>query len=100
MRSVHSTGTSAEKKCEVLLRSLKLPFKRHAAGLPGRPDFILKAPRLALFIHGCFWHAHKGCKRAILPTSNADYWNLKIGRNRKRDRRVREALRKAGWRTA
>ncbi len=100
MRSVHSTGTSAEKKCEVLLHSLKLPFKRHPADLPGRPDFILKAPRLALFIHGCFWHAHKGCKRAVLPTSNVDYWKLKIDRNRKRDRRVREALRKAGWRTA
>lgn len=100
MRAVHSTGTSAESKCEVLLRSLKLPFKQHADDLPGRPDFILRASKLALFVHGCFWHAHKGCKSATLPSSNVDYWVRKIDRNRRRDRRVREALRKAGWRTA
>ncbi len=100
MRSVHSTGTGAEKKCEALLRSLKLSFKGHAAHLPGRPDFILRDCRLALFVNGCFWHAHKGCKNATLPSSNTDYWRLKIDRNRKRDRRVREALRKGGWRTA
>lgn len=100
MRSVHSTGTGAEKKCEALLRSLKLSFRRHAADLPGRPDFIVRDCRLALFVHGCFWHAHKGCKNATLPSSNTDYWHRKIDRNRKRDRRVREALRKVGWRTA
>jgi DNA mismatch endonuclease (patch repair protein) len=100
MRSVHSTGTGAEKKCELLLRSLKLSFRRKAPNLPGRPDFILREGRLAVFVHGCFWHAHKGCKNATLPTSNTDYWYRKIDRNRKRDRRVREALRKLGWRTA
>jgi DNA mismatch endonuclease (patch repair protein) len=56
MRSVHSTGTSAEKKCEALLRSLNLSFRRHVAHLPGRPDFILRDCRLALFVNGCFWH--------------------------------------------
>jgi DNA mismatch endonuclease, patch repair protein len=100
MRAVHSTGTSAERKCEVLLRSLKLRYRRHADDLPGRPDFALTAPRVALFVHGCFWHAHRGCKNAALPSSNVDYWSRKIDRNRKRDRRVQDALRKAGWRTA
>ena len=100
MRSVHSTGTGAEKKCEALLRSLKLSFRRHAAHLPGRPDFILREGRLALFVHGCFWHSHTGCNNATLPSSNTGYWHRKIDGNRKRDRRVREALRKAGWRTA
>lgn len=98
MRSVHSTGTGTEKKCEAVLRSLKLSFSRHAEDLPA--DFVLKNCRLALFVHGCFWHAHKGCKNATLPRSNSDYWDLKIDRNRKRDRRVREALRKLGWQTA
>jgi len=100
MRSVHSTGTGAEKKCEALLRSLKLSFRRNAAHLPGRPDFILRGCQLALFVHGCFWHAHKGCRNATLPSSNTDYWHRKIDRNRRRDKRVREALRKIGWRTA
>ena len=100
MRAVHSTGTGAEKKCEVILRALGLRFGRRTVTLPGRPDFILRASRLALFVNGCFWHAHEGCKNAALPKSNTDYWTRKIDRNRKRDRRVREALRKAGWRTA
>jgi DNA mismatch endonuclease, patch repair protein len=100
MRAVHSTGTTAENKCEALLRSLKLRFSQHPANLPGRPDFVLRKFRLALFVHGCFWHSHKGCKNATLPTSNVAYWTQKIGRNRRRDRRVRDALRKAGWRVA
>lgn len=99
MRAVHSTGTSAENKCEALLRSLRLRFTQHA-DLPGRPDFILRASKLALFVHGCFWHGHKGCKNSALPSSNLAYWVQKIDRNRRRDRRVCEALRKAGWRTA
>lgn len=100
MRAVHSAGTGAEQRSEALLRSLKLRYRLHAADLPGRPDFVLPASRLALFVHGCFWHAHGGCKNAALPSSNIDYWSRKIDRNRKRDRRVRDALRKAGWRTA
>lgn len=100
MRAVHSTGTTAERKCEYLLRSLRLSFRRNVGDLPGKPDFVLKSSRLAVFVHGCFWHAHKGCKNATLPTSNVDYWIKKIGRNRRRDRRVRDALRKAGFRTA
>jgi DNA mismatch endonuclease (patch repair protein) len=100
MRSVRSTRTGAERKCEALLRSLKLKFSQHASDLPGKPDFLLKESRLAVFVHGCFWHAHKGCKNSALPTSNVDYWSRKIDRNRRRDRRVRDTLRKAGWRTA
>lgn len=77
MRSVHSTGTSAEKKCEALLHSLKLSFRRNAAHLPGRPDFILRDCHLALFVNGCFWHAHQGCENATLPSSNTAYWASK-----------------------
>jgi DNA mismatch endonuclease (patch repair protein) len=83
-----------------MLRSLGLRFRRNVNELPGRPDFVLRDCDLALFVHGCFWHAHKGCKRAALPTSNVDYWARKIVGNSRRDRRVREALRTAGWRTA
>jgi DNA mismatch endonuclease (patch repair protein) len=100
MRSVRSTRTGAERKCEAVLRSLKLKFSQHAPDLPGKPDFLLKEFRLAIFVHGCLWHAHNGCKSAKLPTSNVDYWSRKIDGNRRRDRRVRDALRKAGWRTA
>jgi DNA mismatch endonuclease, patch repair protein len=100
MRAVHSSGTAPEKKCETMLRALKLKFSQHPPDLAGRPDFILRDSRLAIFVHGCFWHAHKGCKNSDLPSSNLEYWEKKIDRNRRRDRRVRDQLRKIGWRTA
>jgi DNA mismatch endonuclease, patch repair protein len=100
MRAVHSTGTTPEKKCESVLRFLRLTFSRHPARLVGRPDFVLQSHRLAIFVHGCFWHAHKGCKNSTLPASNVAYWVKKVDSNRRRDRRVRDELRKAGWRTA
>lgn len=99
MRAVHSSGTTPENKCETLLRTLRLKFSKHAPDLAGRPDFILRGSRLAIFVHGCFWHAHKGCKHAALPSSNVEYWVKKIDRNRRRDRRVRDQLRNIGWRT-
>jgi DNA mismatch endonuclease, patch repair protein len=100
MRSVRSTGTSAEQRCEAVLRSLKIKFTRNAANLPGKPDFVLKSSRLVVFVHGCFWHSHAGCKNAVVPSSNIEYWSGKLARNRRRDRRVRQAIRKLGWRTA
>jgi DNA mismatch endonuclease (patch repair protein) len=100
MRSVRSTGTSAERRCEAVLRSLKIKFTRNVANLPGKPDFVLKSSRLVVFVHGCFWHSHAGCKNAAAPTSNSEYWSAKLTRNRRRDRRVRQAIRRLGWRTA
>ena len=100
MRSVRSTGTGAEKRCEAILRSLKIKFTRNGTRLPGRPDFVLKSSRLAVFVHGCFWHSHVGCKNATPPTSNIEYWTAKLARNQRRDRRVRQAIRELGWRTA
>jgi DNA mismatch endonuclease (patch repair protein) len=100
MRSVRPTGTGAEQRCEAVLRSLKIKFTRNAANLPGKPDFVLKSSRLVVFVHGCFWHSHTGCKNAVPPTSNIEYWTQKLARNRRRDRRVLQAIRKLGWRTA
>ena len=99
MRAVRSTATGPERKFESILRALGLSFKRQAVTLPGTPDFLLRESKLVVFVHGCFWHAHKNCKRAILPASNTTYWNRKIEQNRRRDRRARTALRKKGWRT-
>ena len=100
MRSVRSSGTGAEQRCQALLEAMSVRFERHVATLPGKPDFVFPVSRMALFVHGCFWHSHKGCKHASLPESNVEYWTQKIQRNRRRDSRVRSALRKAGWHTA
>jgi DNA mismatch endonuclease (patch repair protein) len=99
MGAVHSSGTAAERSCEAILRSLKIKFRRNAESLPGKPDFVLSSSHLVIFVHGCFWHSHDGCKNATVPTSNTEYWSGKLVRNRRRDRRVREAIRKLGWRT-
>lgn len=100
MRSVGSKGTSAEKQLEQFLRTSKIRFRRNVETLPGCPDFVLSDSRAVVFVHGCFWHGHKGCKRATPPSSNVAYWKEKIQRNRQRDTRVRRHLRRAGWRTA
>lgn len=100
MRCVRTSGTSAEQSCEKLLRSLRIPYIKQFRGLPGRPDFLLRECNVALFVHGCFWHLHKGCKNAEMPRTNIDYWERKLGGNRRRDRRVRGELRAMGWRTA
>lgn len=100
MRAVKSEGTGAEKRCEVLLRTLGIRFRRHVESLPGRPDFLCQDANIAIFVHGCFWHGHKGCKHAALPTSNTEYWQEKIRRNERRDARVRKELRARGYCTA
>jgi DNA mismatch endonuclease (patch repair protein) len=75
-----------------------LRFRVHRRDLPGRPDIVLPKYRTVVFVHGCFWHGHKGCARAVLPKSNSEFWTEKIRRNRLRDRHVCAALKKLGWR--
>jgi DNA mismatch endonuclease (patch repair protein) len=100
MRAVRSSGTSPEKTCEHLMQIARIRYRKHPKNLPGHPDFILPNVGVAVFVHGCFWHGHKGCEHSSLPSSNVKYWTEKIGRNQRRDRRVLRWLRKAGWRTA
>jgi DNA mismatch endonuclease, patch repair protein len=67
--------------------------------LPGTPDLIFPKLRIALFVHGCFWHRHPGCKKASSPKSSVNFWNQKFARNMARDRENQEALSAQGWRT-
>lgn len=98
MRAVGSKGTSAELAVRDLIRPFGFRMRYNAPYLPGKPDIVIHALKLAIFVHGCFWHGH-GCKRgARSPRANAAYWAAKIARNRARDRRNAAALRKAGWR--
>ena len=75
-----------------------LRFRLHVARLPGKPDIVLPRYRTVVFVNGCFFHGHPGCKRATTPATNRAFWTRKIERNRARDADVRRALRKAGWR--
>ena len=97
MRRVPGRNSSAEMKVRKLLTRLGLRYRLHRKDLPGSPDVAMPGRKVALFVHGCFWHGHD-CKRgARMPKANADYWTAKIARNRARDIRSTEALEALGW---
>jgi len=97
MTKIRSTGTAPEKKLERLLSSLSYRYETHPTDVPGTPDAVLRRKKVAFFVNGCFWHAHRGCSRATIPKTNRLFWLKKICRNAKRDRGVRRALRGMGW---
>jgi len=99
MRAVKSRNTTPEMTVRRLVRSIAPGYRLHRPDVPGRPDIVYLGRRLAIFVHGCFWHGHQ-CKRgARMPKTNVSYWSAKIARNQDRDRRVRRQLKKDGWRT-
>lgn len=73
-------------------------FRLHRRDLPGTPDIAMPGRRIAIFVHGCFWHAHQGCKYAKTPSTRADFWSAKLRANVERDRRVSDELTANGWR--
>lgn len=98
MRKVPAKGSSAELKVRKALTALGARYRLHRKDLPGSPDIVMPGRRLALFVHGCFWHGHD-CKRGDRPPkANAEYWTAKIARNRARDARVQLELAALGWR--
>lgn len=99
MRRVRGRDTSPERKVRSLLTRMGLRYRLHRKDLPGSPDVVFPGRRLALFVHGCFWHGHDCARGARAPKANADYWAKKIARNRARDVEVQGRLVEAGWRT-
>jgi DNA mismatch endonuclease (patch repair protein) len=97
MRRVKGHGTSAEMVVRRLLWSLGGRYRLNRADLPGKPDLVLPGRRLAIFVHGCFWHGHDCRRGARMPKANRAYWEEKITRNRARDVAARAALEGAGW---
>ncbi len=81
-----------------LIWSLGGRYRLNRADLPGKPDIVLAGRRLAVFVHGCFWHGHDCARGARIPKANRAYWTAKIGANRARDHAARTALEAAGWR--
>jgi DNA mismatch endonuclease (patch repair protein) len=98
MRAVKGRGTSPELAVRRLVWSLGGRYRLNRADLPGKPDIVLPGRRLAIFVHGCFWHGHDCLRGARVPKANRDYWTAKVDRNRARDARAREGLAAAGWR--
>ena len=99
MRAVKSRDTGPERAVRQILREFAPGYRLHRADLPGKPDIVYGRRKLAVFVHGCFWHGHDCARGARAPKANAAYWRDKIARNRARDARQLEALTALGWRT-
>ena len=99
MRAVKSRDTGAERAVRALLRPIATGYRLNRADLPGKPDVVYIGRKLAIFVHGCFWHGHDCVRGARVPQANADYWRAKIARNRARDEKTLAAYAAMGWRT-
>jgi DNA mismatch endonuclease (patch repair protein) len=99
MRGVRSKDTSIELMVRRALHAKGYRYRLHEKHLPGTPDMVFPGRRKVIFIHGCFWHQHRGCPRAKLPTTNTEYWLPKLSRNVKRDQEAKRELAKLGWLT-
>ena len=98
MRAVRSRDTGAELAVRAILRALAPGYRLHRADLPGKPDIVYGRRKLAIFVHGCFWHGHDCARGARMPKTNMNYWRAKIARNRARDATTLAALEGMGWR--
>ena len=98
MRRVKGRDTGPEKTVRRLLTGLGARYRLQRKDLPGKPDIVMAGRRLAIFVHGCFWHGHDCARGARVPQQNRDYWLDKVGRNRERDIASHAALEAAGWR--
>ena len=98
MRRVKGKDTAPELRVRRLIWSLGGRYRLNAKDLPGKPDIVLPRRKLAVFVHGCFWHGHDCARGARVPKANRDYWLGKVGRNRERDIASKVALEAKGWR--
>lgn len=98
MRAVRQKNTHPEMIVRRMAYALGVRYRLHSKNLPGRPDLVFPGRSLCIFVHGCFWHRHPGCRLASTPASNVDFWSEKFLRNVERDERKENELRNAGWR--
>jgi len=96
MSRVRGRDTKPELRVRRLLHRVGYRFRLHSRDLPGKPDIYLPKHKLAIFVHGCFWHGHEGCKRSKLPDTRREFWATKIEANRRRDAAVVAELAKRG----
>lgn len=98
MSRIRGKDSRPELALRRVLHRLGLRYRLHATDLPGKPDLVFPRYKAVVFVHGCFWHRHDGCKIATTPKSNTPFWVEKFEKNKARDSRVAAALRDIGWR--
>lgn len=99
MQHIHSKGTKPELMVRQYLHAHGFRYRLHHDRLPGHPDLVLRKYRTCIFVNGCFWHGHEGCRYHTIPKTNNDFWVAKIERNRERDREDILKLKEMGWHT-
>lgn len=98
MGRIRGVDTGPEMAVRRAAHRLGYRFRLHCRSLPGRPDIVFPSRRAAIFVHGCFWHRHEGCRKASTPKTRVEFWEAKFARNVERDAEVQQRLRVAGWR--
>jgi DNA mismatch endonuclease (patch repair protein) len=97
MSRIRGRDTSPEIAVRRALHTAGFRFRLHRRDLPGTPDIVLIRQRIAIFVHGCYWHRHEGCRNATTPGTRTDFWQAKFAANVERDARKTVALEAAGW---
>ena len=97
MARIRQKGTKVETHVATCLRAVGLHYRKNVKRLPGSPDFANSSRRWAVFVNGCFWHHHTGCRKATVPKSNTEFWTSKFRNNRQRDARAIARLRADGY---
>ena len=100
MSAIRGKDTKPELALRMALHARGFRYRLHRQELPGRPDLVFPKHRAVCFIHGCFWHRHKGCRYATTPKTNANFWEAKLATTVRRDQRNHTRLLEAGWRVA
>lgn len=98
MRAIRSTRTKPEVTVRKTLHALGFRFRLHRRDLPGTPDIVLARHRVVIFVHGCFWHQHQGCRHGKTPSQRQEYWLPKLARTQARDAESELHLKRLGWR--
>ncbi|WP_322788596.1 very short patch repair endonuclease [Pseudodesulfovibrio profundus] len=97
MSKIKGKNTKPEVAVRQYLHRKGYRFRLHRKDLPGNPDIVLPSRMIAIFVHGCFWHRHRGCKKTTTPSTNRAFWERKFKDNVNRDERNTQALQKLGW---
>jgi DNA mismatch endonuclease (patch repair protein) len=97
MQAVRGANTAPERAVRSALFVRGYRFRKNVRKLPGTPDVVLEARKIAIFVHGCFWHRHADCRHSTMPRTRRDFWQAKFDRNVTRDAENRRALEEAGW---
>jgi DNA mismatch endonuclease (patch repair protein) len=97
MAAIHSKDTKPEKTVRRIVHALGYRYRLHDPKLPGCPDLVFASRNKVIFVNGCFWHRHKGCKKASTPKTRTAFWETKFSSNIARDRRTRRELNQIGW---